>query len=266
MRSDLAVALADDRGFDARLLRQSASALALADPVLALEDRRHHHQAKQHRAGDGECDVSDGRLIFVAPPLAVEEEPVARDLALLNRILRQHAAVQRLNRQVRAEAWEPSLERLELINAQCHGLVEHDPPCALSASSCREAAIILHELAVHGGAHRPHQVHRLADGHIGARSWQLLRKHLSQELTLLTEVEEEAGHHTIVLLKLQDRLLLLMHHLQLRGILPAVNHVLGGHLQVNRDHLVVLREAVGACNGKVAHLLGAERQAVVNVL
>lgn len=98
-----------------------------------------------------------------------------------------------------------------------------------------------------------------------ARRRQLTREHLRQQLVRLAELEEEARDQAVFLLQLEHRLLVLVDHLELGGELLAVDHVLGGHLEVDGGDLVVLGEAVGPGEREVAHLPRAEGQAAVDV-
>mmetsp|Transcript_58752 Transcript_58752/g.182509 ORF Transcript_58752/g.182509 Transcript_58752/m.182509 type:complete len:344 (+) Transcript_58752:859-1890(+) len=62
-----------------------------------------------------------------------------------------------------------------------------------------------------------------------------------------------------------DRHLPLVDNVQLGSVLPATNHVLGGHVDVELHHVVVLGEAVLTDVGDVTHLVAVDLQVVASV-
>mmetsp|Transcript_19408 Transcript_19408/g.51306 ORF Transcript_19408/g.51306 Transcript_19408/m.51306 type:complete len:366 (+) Transcript_19408:721-1818(+) len=77
---------------------------------------------------------------------------------------------------------------------------------------------------------------------------------LQQRARLLRKVEQDADDEQVVVGEVVDRVLLLVHDVELRGVLRAVDHVLGRHVEVELHDRVEVQEAVVSDKLRVAHL------------
>mmetsp|Transcript_124909 Transcript_124909/g.361306 ORF Transcript_124909/g.361306 Transcript_124909/m.361306 type:complete len:294 (-) Transcript_124909:1983-2864(-) len=236
--SNTAVALADGGRF--RTALNATRARQFPGGVLALENGHHHDDTQRQGAHDREDNVADRRLVLVTAELAIQEEALIHCLVLFDDTPGQQAAIERLDGAVAAVCWKISLEVAPLCGTQRQRLLEHEPLRHLLATWCRVASLVADEGAVHRGPQGPHQVDGLTkDGVFAFLRRQVTGEQLLQQLALFAHVEQETGDQHIVVLKLYHALLVLVDHLQLSRILPAINHVLGRHAQPNIRHLIV---------------------------
>mmetsp|Transcript_45485 Transcript_45485/g.108130 ORF Transcript_45485/g.108130 Transcript_45485/m.108130 type:complete len:394 (-) Transcript_45485:32-1213(-) len=164
------------------------------------------------------------------------------------------------------------LEGLPLREAHWEDVVKNKPFDLFVAVRRCEAAIISVEVTIQGWTERPHQVDRLLRSLVALIPNCLLTQiELLEEMTLrVGDVEHEPQHSQregiVGVLLLSDCPLPCMHNVQFCSKLPAIDHVLRGHVQVKLRDVVKLGETIITNQLDVAKHVAGHDEAVAVVL
>mmetsp|Transcript_76409 Transcript_76409/g.183014 ORF Transcript_76409/g.183014 Transcript_76409/m.183014 type:complete len:334 (+) Transcript_76409:63-1064(+) len=251
-------------------LRQPPRALQLA-AVLADEDGQgdagHQHESGDHR----EEDVGLAWPHAVSAQVPAQEEVIVHLRSLLEVVLHHTLIDHLLHWSVEVRERELHLEGLPLRQAHAEDVLEHEPLEVLVAIRGSEAAIISVEVAIQGGAQGSHEVDGLPRGLVRAIRYDLFAQEelLEEEVLVLADVKHEAQDHQgkgIMGLRRGAHVALPgVHDVQLRSELAAVDHVLGGHVQMELPHVIELREPILADQLDVAQHIAGDLQGVAVV-
>mmetsp|Transcript_35539 Transcript_35539/g.82988 ORF Transcript_35539/g.82988 Transcript_35539/m.82988 type:complete len:394 (+) Transcript_35539:311-1492(+) len=173
---------------------------------------------------------------------------------------------------VRMREGELFLEGLPLREAHWEDVVENKPFDLFVAVRRCEATIISVEVTIQRWTERPHQVDRLLCSLVALILNRLLTQiELLEEMALrVGDVKHEPKHckreGIVGVLLLSDCPLPCMHNVQFCSKLPAIDHVLRGHVQMKLRDVIKLGEAIITDQLNVAKHVAGHDETVAVVL